>query len=84
MAREGIWHKTGSIKADAVIGNVVNNITSVSLPVTYTVLLSPIVIVWYILTELGSIFENAGKMGAPVPGFLKKAIKEPLMQQEKN
>lgn len=81
IAREGIWHKTGSIIAvlvtlilDAVIGNVINNIPSVSLPFTYTVLLSPVVIVWYILTELGSIIENAGRMGAPVPGFLKKAI----------
>ncbi|WP_083908968.1 phage holin family protein [Ruminiclostridium cellobioparum] len=33
-----------------------------------------IVIVWYILTELGSIIENAGKMGDPIPGFLQKAI----------
>jgi toxin secretion/phage lysis holin len=81
IAREGIWHKTGSIIAvlvtlilDAVIGNVMNNIPSVALPFTYTVLLSPIVIVWYILTELGSIIENAGKMGAPIPGFLQKAI----------
>lgn len=81
IAREGIWHKTGSIIAvlvtlilDAVIGNMINNIPSVSLPFTYTVLLSPIVIVWYILTELGSIIENAGRMGAPVPAFLQKAI----------
>ncbi|WP_027628669.1 phage holin family protein [Ruminiclostridium cellobioparum] len=81
IAREGIWHKTGSIIAvlvtlilDAVIGNMINNIPSVSLPFTYTVLLSPIVIVWYILTELGSIIENAGRMGAPVPVFLQRAI----------
>lgn len=81
VAREGIWHKTGSVIAvlvtvilDSVIGNVVNNIPSVSLPFAYTVLLSPIVIVWYILTELGSIIENAGKMGAQVPPFLTKAI----------
>lgn len=81
IAREGIWHKTGSIIAvlvtvilDGVIGTIVNNIPSVSLPFSYTVFLSPIVIVWYILTELGSIIENAGKMGSPIPGFLKKAI----------
>lgn len=81
VAREGIWHKTGSVIAvlvtvilDYVIGNVINNIPSVSLPFAYTVLLSPVVLVWYILTELGSIIENAGKMGAPVPGFLQKAI----------
>ena len=81
VAREGIWHKTGSIIdvlvtliLDAVIGNVINNIPNIEIPFSYTVLLSPVVIVWYILTELGSIIENAGKMGAPVPGFLKKAI----------
>ncbi len=81
IGREGIWHKTGSIIAvlvtlilDGVIGTVINNIPSISLPYSYTVLLSPIVIVWYVLTELGSIVENAGKMGAPVPGFLRKAI----------
>lgn len=80
-AREGLWHKTGSIIAvlvtlilDAVIGNVINNIPNIEIPFSYTVLLSPIVIVWYILTELGSIIENAGKMGAPIPAFLQKAI----------
>ena len=32
------------------------------------------VVVWYILTEMGSILENAVKMGAPVPTFLKRAL----------
>lgn len=80
-SREGIWHKLGSIVAvlvtailDIVIGMVINNIPSVTLPFTYTVLLCPIVLVWYIIGELGSIVENAGKMGAPVPSFLKKII----------
>jgi toxin secretion/phage lysis holin len=79
--REGLWHKTGSIIAvgvaailDVVIGTVINNIPSITVPFTYTVLLCPIVMVWYILTELRSIIENAGKMGAPVPSFLQKAI----------
>lgn len=79
--REGIWHKAGCIVIvlvaavlDGVIGVTVNNIPSISLPFTYTVLLCPVILVWYILTELGSIIENASKMGAPVPGFLKKAI----------
>lgn len=31
-------------------------------------------IVWYILTEAGSIIENAGALGAKIPGFLRKAI----------
>lgn len=79
--REGLWHKTGSIIAvivsallDVVIGTVINNIPSITLSFSYTVLLCPIVIVWYILTEMGSIIENVGKMGAPVPKFLKRAI----------
>ncbi len=80
-SREGIWHKFGSIVAvlvtailDIVIGMVINNIPSVTLPFTYTVLLCPIVLVWYIIGELGSIIENVGKMGAPVLNFLKKII----------
>ena len=79
--REGLWHKIGSVVAvcvsallDIVVGTVINNIPSIALPFSYTVLLCPIVIVWYIMTELGSIVENAGKMGAPVPRFLRKTI----------
>ena len=40
----------------------------------YDVLLFPLVTAWYLLTELGSIVENAGKLGAPMPAFLKKAV----------
>ena len=80
-AREGIWHKAGCIAAvvmagilDIVIGQILANLPSVALPFTYTVFLCPLVVVWYILTEAGSIAENAGAMGAPVPEWLKKAI----------
>lgn len=74
-ARAGIWHKGGMILvviaaaiADAVLGMVLAEIPA--LPVEYTVLVLPIVLVWYVLTELGSILENAAAMGAPVPDFL--------------
>lgn len=74
-ARGGIWHKAGMIVvvvvaavADSVLALVVVNIPG--LPIDYTVLLLPMVLVWYILTELGSILENAAAMGAPVPEFL--------------
>lgn len=81
VARDGIWHKTGAIVAvvaaalaDWMIGLVVNNIPAVILPWDYSVLLCPVVLAWYILTELGSIVENAGKLGAPIPAFLGKII----------
>lgn len=79
--REGLWHKLGSVVAvfvaallDIVVGIVINNIPSITLPFSYTVLLCPVVLVWYIVTELGSIIENAGNMGAPVPKFLRRTI----------
>lgn len=81
-ARDGLWHKCGSLIAvivagiaDIVIGLIINNMPGIQLPFTYDVLICPVVVVWYILTELGSIAENAGKMGAPVPPFLRKIIK---------
>ena len=80
-ARDGIWHKLGSVAAvivagilDVVIGHLLGNVPGVELPFTYTVLLCPLVVVWYILTEAGSIIENAGALGAPFPAWLKKMI----------
>ena len=81
MAREGIWHKTGMIVvvivaagADLLIALVLENIPVVQLPFTYSGLICPIVLVWYGVTELGSITENAVAMGAPVPGWLTKLL----------
>ena len=81
MAREGAWHKIGSVMAvmvcgvlDLIIGQVLPNIVGLTMPFAYTVLLCPLVLVWYVLTEAGSIVENAGKLGAPVPTWLKNAI----------
>ena len=80
-ARDGIWHKLGSVMAvivaailDTVIGHLLANLPGVELPFVYTVLLCPLVVIWYILTEAGSIIENAGALGAPVPEWLKKVI----------
>lgn len=71
-ARAGIWHKGGMLLVvlvafvtDSVLGIVVENLPG--LGVQYTVLVLPVVLVWYIFTELGSIAENAADMGAPVP-----------------
>ncbi len=80
-ARDGIWHKLGSVMAvivaailDVVIGHLLANLPGVELPFAYTVLLCPLVVIWYILTEAGSIIENIGALGAPVPGWLRKMI----------
>ena len=80
-AREGIWHKAGMIVvvlvsagADLLIALVLANIPAVQLPFTYSGLICPIVLVWYGVTELGSITENAVAMGAPVPGWLTKLL----------
>ena len=59
---------------DLVVGMLTASLPAGTLPFTYTVLLCPITTVWYLLAEVGSVIENAGSMGAPVPPWLKKAI----------
>lgn len=80
-ARDGIWHKMGAVIVvivsavlDMVIGTILTNISAIHLPFEYTVFFCPLVVVWCILTELGSITENAGALGAKVPAWLAKAI----------
>lgn len=80
VAREGAWHKRGAMATvlmsfllDMVLGQIINQLP-VTMPFTYTVALCPLVIMWYVLTEAGSIVENAGELGAPVPKWLRKGI----------
>ncbi len=80
-ARDGIWHKCGMIVVvlvaagtDLLLATVLANLPLVALPVEYTGLVCPVVLVWYIVTELGSMVENAAVMGAPVPKWLKKLL----------
>ena len=54
------------------MSTVVEQLPVVELSLPQTVLLVPLVLVWYALTELGSIVENAAAMGAPIPGWLLK------------
>ena len=78
-ARAGIWHKAGMILvvivaalADCVLAMAMSHIPG--LTIQYTNLILPMVLAWYIFTELGSIAENATDMGAPVPSWLTKLL----------
>ena len=79
VARSGIWHKAGMLVVvivaaltDAVLSIAVANLPG--LGITYQSLILPVVLVWYIFTELGSIAENAAHMGADVPDGLLKLL----------
>ena len=80
-ARDGIRHKFGDVAVvliagllDLVVSCLLNQ-SSIDLPFEYSVLLCPLVCIWYIITEAGSIVENAGRMGARVPPWLARRIK---------
>lgn len=80
-AREGIWHKSGMVLvvvvaagADLLLSIVLSHLPLLELPVEYPGLICPVVLVWYIVTEMGSITENAVHMGAPVPPWLVRLL----------
>ena len=80
VAREGLWHKLGEIFAvlvaalcDIALGVVITG-TGIQLGFDISSFITPIVLTWYILTELGSIIENCGKLGAPIPKWFKQYV----------
>ena len=72
IAREGVWHKLGEIFAVLVAAlcdialRVILEGSGLDLGIQIGPMVTPVVLLWYIITELGSIAENAEKMGAPV------------------
>lgn len=81
VARDGLWHKLGEIFAVLVAAlcdialDVIVTGTGLPLGIDVGPIITPVVLLWYIITELGSIIENAGRLGAPVPEWLKKSLK---------
>lgn len=78
-AREGLWHKGGMIAVVVVAAIadwiMVVIVERVPIGISWPGIVMPLVLAWYIVTELGSILENAVKMGAAVPGWLVKMMK---------
>ncbi len=78
-ARQGLWHKGGMILVVTVsaIADLVMLVIAQYMPlgIRWPGIVLPLVLAWYILTELGSILENAVKLGANVPEWLVKLLK---------
>lgn len=90
IAREGLWHKLGEIFAVMVAAlcdialEVIVNTTGIELPIEVGPLITPVVLLWYILTEIGSVIENCGKLGAPVPPWFKQSVDKAKQQIDKD
>ncbi len=82
IARDGLWHKLGEIVAllvaalcDIAITVILHSAAAPLLSgIEYKNYLTLLASIWYIFTELGSIVENAGELGAPIPAWLRKGI----------
>ena len=78
-ARDGIMHKGGmvlvvlaSALTDGVLWIAWEHIGVFT--AEWPWLLMALTVAWYCLTEVGSILENAGKMGAPVPEWFAATL----------
>ena len=78
VARQGLWHKAGMILSVlvAAIADVAMTVAAQYIPIgiEWPGILMPLVLAWYVVTELGSILENAVKLGARVPKWLVKML----------
>ncbi len=92
-ARQGLAGKGGMIlfvfgaaALDILLGILLEHVAALHLPFAYTMPVCSLVLGWYILTEVGSIFENAEKLGAQFPPFLKEflaALRKHLFTKQK-
>lgn len=78
-ARDGVMHKGGMVLVvlaagltDLVLGAAWEHLGLLDFQWPWLVL--ALVLMWYCLTEVGSILENAGKMGAPVPEWFAATL----------
>lgn len=78
VARVGLWHKGGMVIvvtvaaiADGVLGIICSH---TPIEIEWPGAILPLILAWYILTEMGSILENAMKLGVRVPKWLTKFL----------
>jgi len=78
-ARDGVMHKGGMVLVvlaagltDLVLGAAWEHLGLPAFEWPYLVL--ALVLMFYCLTEVGSILENAGKMGAPIPEWFAATL----------
>ena len=88
-ARAGIGHKAGmvfvvivSILADFVVMVACDNLPHDVFAFRWPWAIFPMVTTWYILTEIGSIIENAIDLGANVPAWLPKLLNATIRAAE--
>ena len=88
VAKEGIWHKVGCVVivvvafvSDFIMGLMITNIPILN--ISWPDLFAPVILAWYLITELGSILENAVSMGAPVPKWIVKIFDATLKMVDK-
>ena len=80
LAREGIAHKfgmalvvVGGFMADVVFAVACKQFPQIGF--SWPFMFAPLLMIWYSLTELGSIMANACEMGAPIPGWMIYGLK---------
>lgn len=87
VAREGLWHKGGMVLV-VLVAFIADFVMCLALPhipvlnIAWPEILAPLVLAWYIITELGSILENAVKLGANVPHWIIKIFDATLKTVE--
>lgn len=76
----GIYKKIGYIVTICVAVStdfiIMQYLQEMNYEYSHDIAFGTLVVVWYVLNELLSIVENAGRMGAPLPEFLKKLISQ--------
>mgnify|MGYP002773378055 CR=1 FL=1 len=79
-ARSGLWHKLGEIVGVACAAfcdlglHAAQQIVGLDAGIQVGLVVTPLVLLWYTVTELGSIAENAEKLGAPITEWLKRGL----------